>query len=75
MIAWDEWTTTYHRLLDRIEPEAADTTEDQRNARKKFIELLTKETEQIHRDVRSILNEFSTCEHRGEQQAAFICEL
>lgn len=69
----DEWSVRYMRLLGMDGSEQSDVFETDVTRRKKAIEMLTFETEELHCEVSTIVAEFSSCTHVPNPSSPFPC--
>lgn len=71
---WDEWSRKYLRLLDMDGEETSDRLGNGKERRKQIIDLLTEETEKLHKTTSSVLLEFSSCHHGTVKRSNFPCD-
>lgn len=71
---WDDWSRKYQRLLDMDEGQNATRLEKDKDRRKQTMDLLTEETEQLHKDVSTLLKKFALSELDRKTSTMYPCE-
>lgn len=70
---WDKWSLRYISLLEIINGDHADSSEEDRSFKRDVVNMLTEEVEQIHRDTSTVLLEFCYCRHDGTPEKEYPC--
>lgn len=71
---WDEWSKTYCSTLAETSADGSNRLECDVKHRKVVIDMLTKETEKLHRDTSTVLRVFATSVHDRINIADFPCK-
>lgn len=72
-IVLDEWGKQYMEVLRKDGDGPEGTFRNVGRRRKQAIDLLTVETEELHRNASKALRMFSTCDHNGASLSSFPC--
>lgn len=70
---WDDWTKRYCSLLEERAADGSNRFETDAGHRAVVLDMLTKETEAVHRETRTVMESFAKCEHDGVDVTMYPC--
>lgn len=70
---FDDCSVKYLRIVLRLAKDNVSNWKSRSEERKKLYDLLTAETEELHRTVMVVVKQFSTCSQKGTVQTEFPC--